>query len=179
MDDKSGIKLRTLTGVLLFLALAIAPAANAVQSLALAWNVSSAAGVVGYHIYYGSNGTNFQYKVDAGANTNYILSGLLEGQTNSIVVTAYNAQGVESQPSNLITFIVPGLVNITPPAGPRSPALISFPVAPGHTYQVQASIDLTAWFTLWEMTATNNAWTQFKDVEGANLKMRFYRLVWQ
>ena len=49
----------------------------------------------------------------------------------------------------------------------------------GHTYKVQASVNLTTWSTIWQTTSTSNAWTQFQDVEGANLKMRFYRLAWQ
>jgi hypothetical protein len=117
--------------------------------------------------------------LDAGTNTTYEVTGLEEGQTVNFVVTSYNAQGVESTPSNLISYIVPGIVSVAPKAGPRSPAVINFPVAPGHTYQVQASVDLATWSTIWQTTATNNAWTQFEDVEGANLKMRFYRLVWQ
>jgi hypothetical protein len=52
-------------------------------------------------------------------------------------------------------------------------------MAPGHTYKVQASVNLTTWSTLWQTTATNNAWAEFADAQGANLKMRFYRLVWQ
>jgi hypothetical protein len=164
---------------LVALAVFLGRAADAAQSLTLAWNPSAASGVAGYHIYYGDDGTNFQYEMDAGTNTTYEVTGLVEGQTVSFVVTSYNAQGVESTPSNLISYIVPGMVSVSPKAGPRSPAVINFPVAPGHTYQVQASVDLATWSTIWQTTATNNAWTQFKDVEGANLKMRFYRLVWQ
>jgi fibronectin type 3 domain-containing protein len=135
--------------------------------------------VTGYHIYYGNDGANYQYVADAGTNTSYVVAGLQEGETNSFVVTAYNAQGVESDPSNLITYLVPGLVELAPKTGPRSPAVIRFAVAPGHTYQVQASVNLTTWNTIGRITATNNAWTQFQDLEGANLKLRFYRLVWQ
>jgi hypothetical protein len=168
------------TGVaILALALCLGPSAEAAQSLELAWNPSTAAGVAGYHIYYGNNGTNFQYKVDAGTNTSYQVGGLQEGQTNSFIVTAYDAQGVESEPSNLISYLVPGRVNFAAKAGPRSPAVLSFSVAPGHTYQVQASVNLTTWSTIWQTTPTNNAWTQFEDAEGANLRMRFYRLIWQ
>jgi len=161
------------------LALVFGPAADAAQSLALIWNPSTAAGVTGYHIYYGTDGTNFQYVIDAGTNTSYTVTGLQEGQTNSFVVTAYNAQGVESAPSNLISYIVPGLVDLAPKAGPRSPTVIRFVVAPGHTFQVQASVDLTTWNTIGQIIATSNAWTQVEDLEGVNLKQRFYRLVWQ
>jgi hypothetical protein len=164
---------------ILALALVLGPAADAAQSLALTWNPSAAAGVAGYHIHYGNDGTNFQYEVDAGTNTSYLVTGLQESQTNSFIVTAYNAQGVESAPSNLISYLVPGLVELAPKAGPRTATVIRFVVAPGHTYQVQASVNLTTWDTIGQTTATSNAWTQFEDLAGANLKLRFYRLVWQ
>jgi fibronectin type 3 domain-containing protein len=164
---------------ILALSLTGAQAAKAAQSLALTWNASTAAGIVGYHIHYGDDGNKFQYVADAGTNTNYVVSGLQEGQTNSFVVTAYDALGIESAPSNLISYIVPGLVDLAPKASPRHPTVIRFVVAPGHTYQVQASENLTTWNTIGQITATNNTWTQFEDIEGANLKLRFYRLVWQ
>jgi hypothetical protein len=44
---------------------------------------------------------------------------------------------------------------------------------------VQASVDLTTWNTIGQIIATSNAWTQVEDLEGVNLKQRFYRLVWQ
>ncbi len=164
---------------LLALALLFGPAAKAEQSLALVWSPSTTTSVAGYHIYYGDDGTNFQYVLDTGTNTSYLVSGLQEGQTNSFAVTAYDSQGVESDLSNLISYIVPGAVKVARKAGARSPSVINFSVAPGHTYKVQASVNLTTWSTIWQTTSTSNAWAQFQDVEGANLKMRFYRLAWQ
>jgi hypothetical protein len=178
MGDKSPKHFSAKCVVLLALGLFFGSAAHAAQSLALAWNPNPASGVAGYHIYYGNNGTNFQYFEDAGTNINYEVNGLTEGQTITFAVTAYNAQGVESHTSNLITYIVPGGLKVAPKAGQRSPSVINFTVASGHTYQVQASENLTTWSTVWQTSATNNAWVQYEDVEGANLKMRFYRLAW-
>jgi len=149
------------------------------QSLALAWNPSMAAGVAGYHVYYGTKGTTFQHEINAGTNTSIEVPGLQAGQTNTFAVTAYNAQGVESTPSNLLIYIVPGLVKIAPSASDANSVVLSFPVAPGHTYLVQASPDLKTWSTLWATTPTNNAWTEFQDVADSNSRARYYRLAWQ
>ena len=149
------------------------------QTLTLAWNPSQAANVAGYDIYYGNDGTNFQYIIDAGTNTSYEISGLQEGHTNTFAVTAYDDLGIDSAPSNLISYIVPGLLTVAPIAGPGSPALISFPVAPGLTYQLQASVDLTTWSIIWQTTAASNAWTQVQDLQAANFNMRFYRVASQ
>jgi hypothetical protein len=148
-------------------------------TVTLAWTPSAECCAAGYLIYYGNDGTNFQCVLDAGTNTTEEVGGLQEGETNTFAVTAYDFEGFESPASNLISYIVPGTVRVMPRAGPRSPATLRFPVAPGHTYQVQASVNLTTWSTIWQTTATNNVWTQFQDVEGANLGMRFYRLAWQ
>jgi hypothetical protein len=145
----------------------------------LAWDASATTNVAGYAVYYGEDGTNFEHRVDVGANTACVVEGLIGGQTNYFAVTAYNAQGVESPTSNVILYIVPGVLSMGHKAGPRSAAVLRFPVAPGHTYKVQASVNLETWSTLWQISATNNAWTQYQDAEGANLRMRFYRLVWQ
>jgi hypothetical protein len=154
------------------------PVTGSGQSLPLAWDPSISPNVAGYIVYYGADGTNFEYSVDVGTNTSYVVCGLQPGETNCFAVIAYNTHGVESPPSNIISYIVPGLLSVAPKTGHRSPAIIRFPVAPGHTYQLQASVNLQTWSTIWQSTATNNAWTQFQDVEGANLRMRFYRLVW-
>jgi hypothetical protein len=164
---------------ILALALNFGKTADAAQTLALTWKPSTGASVAGYHIHFGNSGANYKYVLDAGTNTSFTVRGLQEGQTNIFIVTAYNAQGVESAPSNLITYIVPGVVDLAPKAGPRRGTVIRFVVAPGHTYQVQASVNLTTWNTIGQTTATNNAWTQFEDLEGANLGLRFYRLAWQ
>jgi fibronectin type 3 domain-containing protein len=178
MVDKSPKNFSAKRVVLLVLALFFCPAAHAVQSLALAWSPSTSPDVAGYHIYYGTNATNFQQYEDAGTNTSYEVSGLTEGQTITFAITAYNAKGVESPTSNLITYIVPGGLNVAPKAGERSPSVINFTVAAGHTYKVQASGDLITWSTIWQTTATNNAWTQFEDIMGAHMRMRYYRLAW-
>jgi len=157
-----------------------APARGAqLQSLTLAWDPSPSSTVSGYALYYGASATNLDYYVDVGTNTSYLATGLQQGQTNYFAVVAYNAQGVESPFSNLITYVVPGLLSVASKAGPRSPAVISFPVTPGHTYKVQASVNLKTWAPIFQFSATNSQMVQFQDAESANLKMRFYRLVWQ
>jgi hypothetical protein len=149
------------------------------QFAALTWDASTSKRVAGYALYYGEDGTNFECRVDVGTNTSCVVEGLQAGQTNYFAVVAYDAQGNESPMSNVFPYIVPGKLSLAPCAGPQSAAVISFPVAPGYTYQVQASVDLTTWSTIWQTAATNNAWSGFEDDESASLNMRFYRLVWQ
>ena len=157
------------------LGLALCPVSRAAQSVTLAWNASPATNVACYMIHYWSDGTNYSNEVDAGTNISWSVDGLQEGATNYFVVAAYDVHHVESPPSNQTVFFAPGLVQIEARTQARQAATLNFPVAPGHTYQVQASTDLQNWVTIWETTATTNTWVQFQDAAAVNLKMRFYR----
>ncbi|MGA3179094.1 MAG: fibronectin type III domain-containing protein [Verrucomicrobiota bacterium] len=177
---------RAILSFAMVLGLALCPWSRAAQSVTLAWNPSTASGVAGYMIHYGNDGTNYSNEVDAGTNTRWNVTGLQEGDTNYFVVTAYDVNHVESTPSNQTIYYVPGVTQMTagvpPPgkhkaieaSGSRLPTL-NFPVAPGQTYQVQASTDLQNWVTIWQTTASTNGWIEYQDPEAVNLTMRFYR----
>jgi hypothetical protein len=152
---------------------------SAIQSLSLLWNPSIGNNVAGYHVHYWPEGALFQFILDAGTNTNCVVTGLQEGQAYGFAVMAYNAQGVESPPSNIITYLVPGLLKVALNPVPQGPALVQYSVVPGHKYQLLSSIDLTTWSVVQQITPSNNAWAQFKDFRASSLNMRFYRLIWQ
>jgi hypothetical protein len=72
---------------------------------------------------------------------------------------------------------VPGVVQVAATNSPQPAVALNFPVAPGHTYAVQASTDLKNWETIWQTTTTSNTWAQFQDPIATNVQMRFYRTV--
>ena len=164
------------------LGLAFCPLARAGQSVTLAWGASPDKNATGYMIHYGSEVANYVNKVDAGTNTSWSVTGLKEGTTNYFVVSAYDVNHSESATSNQTVYYVPGVVqlatgSVRTESGSRQAVAVNFPVAPGHTYSVQASTDLKNWRTIWQTTATSNAWMQFQDPVAANLQMRFYRTI--
>jgi hypothetical protein len=56
--------------------------------------------------------------------------------------------------------------------------IITFPVAPGQWYEVQASVDLQTWSTIYQTeVASSNATLQFSDTNSSAFPSRFYRLV--
>jgi hypothetical protein len=150
---------------------------RAAQSVALAWSPSTAGNVAGYMIHYGNSPANYNKAVDAGLSTVVSVAGLTEGETNYFQVAAYDTNHVESPPSNLAVYYVPGVMTVHPRTEARQAATVNFPVAPGHTYKVQATTDFKNWETVWQTTATANTWVQFEDPAAANLTMRFYRTV--
>lgn len=151
---------------------------RASQSVTLAWNPDSGTNnVAGYAVYSGTNSSNYSSRLDTGTNTTATVSGLKEGLTYYFAVTAYNTAKVESAPSAPITYLVPGILALTPAAKPGNPVTIKFPVAPGHSYTVQATVDMKTWTNLWQTgTSTSNAWVSFQDSQSSSFRKRFYRL---
>jgi hypothetical protein len=146
------------------------------QSVSLAWNATS--GVAGYVVYSGGASGNYSRRIDVGTNTMATISNLKEGKTNYFTVTAYNIMGVESQPAGELSYIVPGVVTLTPGATAGDPMGINFPVAPSHWYEVQATSDLKSWVTVQRTAmATSNAWTRVLDPRSGVYPIRYYRLV--
>lgn len=146
--------------------------------MSLAWNANPDSSVAGYALYYGNASGSYTARIDVGTNTMATVSGLKEGQTYYFAVTAYNAAVVESAPAGELIYIVPGVVLLTPASQPGNPVTIKFPVAPGHWYEIQASVDLKSWTTIRQTaTATSNTWVQFLDPQAGAFQKRFYRLV--
>jgi hypothetical protein len=150
----------------------------AAQTVVLDWNPSVSANVAGYNVYYGTNSGNYIYEVDAGDATSVTLSNLICGATYYFAATAYDTNGDESPFSAEVSFIEPGAFCISAPDPTTGAPSLTFPVVPGHWYEVQATSDLQNWTSIWETDVeTNNVWTEFDDADAANYSQRFYRLV--
>ena len=151
-------------------------AALAGQSVSLAWDSSPDTNVTGYVVYSGNASGTYSSRVDVGTNTSTTVASLAEGSTYYFVVTAYNADGIESGPSNEVDFIVPGLIRLVQGGGTNAPVRVNFPVAPGRNYGLQATTDLFSWVTIWQTNCASNCWVEFKDPEAKSRPMRFYRV---
>jgi Fibronectin type III domain len=146
-------------------------------SVSLTWNPSSDTNVTGYNIYYGTSSGDYTTEINVGNISVITISNLTAGMTYYFAVTAFDAVGDESFFSNEATFIVPGILTLSAGVNPSDPMLIKFPVAPGHWYEVQASVDLQSWSTIWQTTVeTTNEWVQFSDPTRGSFSSRFYRL---
>jgi len=73
-------------------------------SVTLEWNLSPDSTVTGYKIYRVEKDTTLAY--DAG-NTNRYTIPLLKNRTYAFFGTAYNSAGIESEPTETITYEVP------------------------------------------------------------------------
>ena len=84
----------------------------------LAWNANTDPDVVGYKVYYGTSSKSYSGSVDAGNVTAYTLTGLTQGQTYYICVTAYNKSNSESGYSGEVSGVA---TDPTPPVSEAPP----------------------------------------------------------
>ena len=141
----------------------------------LAWN--PVAGAAGYMFYNSFDGVNFQTPIDAGAETTISLNGLKPGTTNFFCVAAYDSNHVVGSASTALPYLVPGGMVVTPRVGAHQATAINFSAAPARRYEVQASTDLVNWATVCQTTSASNQWISYRDLQGASLQNRFYRLI--
>ena len=87
---------------------------RAAAQVTLAWNPNPEPDVIGYRLHYGTSSGRYPQSVDVGNTTSSVLSGLAENTRYYSVVTAYNSAGLESFPSNEISFVTrPSLPTIS------------------------------------------------------------------
>jgi hypothetical protein len=92
--------------------------ARSEQDVTVAWDPSTTPDVAGYILHFGTNsGAYFDFVV-GGSATTAIAPGLLEGITYYFAATAYTTNGVESEPSDELSYTIP-----TGNPGANSPTL--------------------------------------------------------
>lgn len=91
----------------LFSILAFLSMATMLFAVGLAWDPSPDSSVTGYAIYYGKSSGVWTTRVDVGNVTNTTITLVADGSTYFFVATAYDANGLESEPSNEVNYTPP------------------------------------------------------------------------
>ena len=84
--------------------LGFTPLVHATRTVTLTWDSDTDTQIVGYRLYYGTASASYGQFVDVGNLTTTTLANLASGTTYFVVVTSYNAVGLESLPSNEVSF---------------------------------------------------------------------------
>jgi hypothetical protein len=97
--------------VSLTIAAVVVPSWNAVAlgpvvSITLAWEPSADADVVGYSLYYGAASHTYTNKVGVGPATSATIPNLVPGITYFFAATASDSEGLESDFSNEVSYLV-------------------------------------------------------------------------
>jgi hypothetical protein len=169
------------------LILALVPSASLGTSpapvVSLAWNPSSNSEVAGYFLSYGNSSGVYDQRIDAGTNTTVSLTNLVLGVTYFFVVKAYNLAGVESDPSNEISYLVPypiAVHSLVLEALQVTKGLVtlSWNTEVGRIYQVeyQDRLGASVWIPL-GMPVTAIGVTAILNNPISSSTKRFYRVV--
>jgi len=81
--------------------------AQPTQQVSLGWDTTQSSDAAGYSVHYGTASGIYTSEVDAGTNDMAVISGLIGGITYYFVVLSYDTNGVESVPSNEISYTAP------------------------------------------------------------------------
>ncbi|HPE44380.1 MAG TPA: PKD domain-containing protein [Deltaproteobacteria bacterium] len=104
---------------ILFLILAIIvffPLEGFAASLQVSWNANTEEDLAGYRLYYGTQSNTYGQTVDVGNATSYTIGSAQNGSTYFVAVSAYDAEGNESDLSAEQSTYIP-VPDTTPPTG--------------------------------------------------------------
>ena len=146
----------------------------------LAWDANTEPNVAGYRIHYGPGASSFSTVHDVGNLTAATVLNLEEGQSYSFYVTCYNTAGLESEPSNVVSYIVPvggGGVELGDVQLTGQGLEMRWTSEPGTTYRILSKDDLseTTWRILDEVQAGGSS-LYWVDGSAAEVSRRFYRI---
>jgi len=145
-------------------------------SLTLTWDPSPSPEVVAYHLYYGAASGNYTNEIIMGNVATATVSGLSSGVTYYFAITAVGVDGQESDYSNEVSYrqeLAGAQMQISGVAGGQFMLTVIGPT--GHTYDIEATEDLTAWTTIGTVTLDAGGSLEFTDTNTVNFPQRFYR----
>jgi hypothetical protein len=145
----------------------------------LAWNPGTDGSIAGYAVYYGLTGSTTTNRLDAGAVPTATLYNLTIGSNYFFYVVAYNMNGIESSPSQLIYYNPAALSGLRLAAQSNGTMVLQFRTAPGAvcTVQYTASLINPQWLTLGNAAADASGMITVVDPLAGQVPARYYRAV--
>jgi hypothetical protein len=184
----SSVVVKSLITLLFPFSLMIPLAASSIDSggVKIAWDANHETNVIGYRVHYGTKSGAYTNVIDIGSATQFVIPGLIKGQSYFCSVTAYNTYGIESDFAQELMVIHSPTVS-----SPRSAEqefridrmvfgadhLMTFEVSgmTGNTVEVWASPDLAAWTHIGTLTGVSGP-ISIKDTAAQGQPRRFYQL---
>ncbi|HSP41232.1 MAG TPA: fibronectin type III domain-containing protein [Luteolibacter sp.] len=140
----------------------------------LAWNASVSTDVTGYRIHYGTASRAYTASVVLGNVTSATISGLAEGVTYYFALSAFNAEGLESDLTHEVIF-KPGLHSSQIGIAANGESVMTVQGLIGRQYDIEASEDLKTWTLIDTITIPEGGSVRFTDPDAPLHARRFYR----
>jgi hypothetical protein len=176
----------SLTWILLLSSLMFSTPLTRVEAVApracpctLAWNNSPDATVAGYAIYYGIIGSATTNRLDVGMTNVVTLKNLLSSLHYFFYVAAYNRQGIEGRPSDVMPYTPKILSSVQFARLADGTANLRFRAPTGAVCHVEytATLQPVQWQTLAGTTADANGNVTLTDPLSGRPPSRYYRVV--
>ena len=151
--------------------------ATSAAPVTFGWDPSPDAAVTGYALYYRLADSSTNRRLDVGSAKIVTLHNLEAGSDYLFFVVGYDASGVESAASNLLSYSPPALSRLQISNQPDGTMSIQFRAAAGALCFVEYASTLTSpqWQTLGSATADANGSVLITDPPTGRSAMRFYR----
>lgn len=175
--------MKSLVALVFLMLAAIAQAQAQTLDLTLSWDQNPETDIAGYRVHWGTTSGHYTETRDVGNFTTYKVTGLAQGTTYYFVVTAYNTIGLESLPSEEVSYTTSSAPS--PPSGLKPGAqTISvdgsgsvsgvFSVDISRPWRIEQCDDLAA--GIWRPFTGTTA-LGFVDTSASQVSQRFYRAV--
>jgi hypothetical protein len=155
-SSQPGHRMKSRSGIVAALIVAICRAsqlfAGSAIPLTLEWQSSYDPSVTGYALYYGVNGGPATNRMDVGLATSVVLRDLMAQTDYAFYMVAYNADRVESDPSNELLFTAKAISALRMGQFVAGRMSVSFDVAPGAACHVEYTDTLSP--PNWKLLAT-------------------------
>lgn len=143
-------------------------------SLGLAWDPNPESWLVGYRIYYGVASRQYTNHVDTGPATFGLVTGLIRGVTYYFAVTAYDANGQESDLSAEVVY-APPVAQVLATVWPGGLVGVKVLGQAIHAYNILATQNLVDWTVIGTTVTGADGTAIFMDFSAVNFNRRFYR----
>ena len=118
--------------------------------ITLTWDGNEEPNLAGYMLYYGTSPGNYLSPIDVGNVTTYELSGLTDGTTYYIALTAYDTHNEESEKTDEVSVSVQPLDPHTPIITITSPTSLDTFSTAGATISIAGSASDSVTIVTWE-----------------------------
>jgi hypothetical protein len=183
----SGLKIFSIAKICLLSVLLVLPGLSRLEGAValpaspctLAWNLSQDVSVTGYALYYGITGSSATNRQALGLTNAVTLFNLLTSANYFFYVVAYDAEGVESLPSNVLYYQPQTLSPLKLTSPVQGTMNLQFRAAPGSVCLIQytPTLNPAQWQILGSATADSNGNITINDLVSRNIPSRFYRAV--